>query len=102
LKAMKRVHDVAAVEEAVRTAVSIGFRPVVDVVGELPGEEEDAASTVKEMEKLISRGLLCACTTSSCRRAPYCGDEDQPRRIRYTATSSNATGRRWRATGRSR
>ena len=102
LKAMKRVHDVAAVEEAVRTAVSIGFRPVVDVVGGLPGEEEDAASTVKEMEKLISRGLLCACTTSSCRRAPYCGDEDQPRRIRYTATSSNATGRRWRATGRSR
>ena len=59
LKAMKRVHDVAAVEEAVRTAVSIGFKPVVDVIGGLPGEEEeDAASTVKEMEKLISMGAL--------------------------------------------
>jgi radical SAM superfamily enzyme YgiQ (UPF0313 family) len=58
LKAMKRVHDVAAVEEAVRTAVSMGFRPVVDVIGGLPGEEEDAASTVKEMEKLISMGAL--------------------------------------------
>ncbi|AKT34878.1 B12-binding domain/radical SAM domain protein, MJ_1487 family [Pyrobaculum sp. WP30] len=58
LKAMKRVHDVAAVEEAVRTAVSIGFRPVVDVIGGLPGEEEDVASTVKEMEKLISMGAL--------------------------------------------
>ena len=58
LKAMKRVHDVAAVEEAVRTAVSMGFRSVVDVIGGLPGEEEDAASTVKEMEKLISMGAL--------------------------------------------
>jgi B12-binding domain/radical SAM domain protein len=58
LKAMKRVHDVAAVEEAARTAVSIGFGPVVDVIGGLPGEEEDAASTVKEMEKLISTGAL--------------------------------------------
>jgi B12-binding domain/radical SAM domain protein len=57
LKAMKRGHDVAAVEEAVKTAVSMGFRPVVDVIGGLPGEEEeDVVATVKEMEKLIAMG----------------------------------------------
>jgi radical SAM superfamily enzyme YgiQ (UPF0313 family) len=57
LKAMKRSHDVAAVEEAVKTAVSMGFRPVVDVIGGLPGEEEeDVAATVKEMEKLVAMG----------------------------------------------
>ncbi|ACB40130.1 TIGR04013 family B12-binding domain/radical SAM domain-containing protein [Pyrobaculum neutrophilum] len=57
LKLTKRDHDVAAVEEAVKTAVSMGFKPVVDVIGGLPGEEEDdVVKTVREMEKLVAMG----------------------------------------------
>jgi Fe-S oxidoreductase len=57
LKSTKRGHDVAVVEDAVKTSVSMGFKPVVDVIGGLPGEEEeDVAATVREMEKLIAMG----------------------------------------------
>jgi len=53
----KRGHDVAAVEEATITAVKMGFKPVVDVIAGLPGEEEeDVVATVKAMEKLVSMG----------------------------------------------
>ena len=59
LKLTRREHDVVVVEEAVKTAVSMGFRPVVDVIGGLPGEEEeDVVATVREMERLISMGAL--------------------------------------------
>ncbi|WP_053240499.1 TIGR04013 family B12-binding domain/radical SAM domain-containing protein [Pyrobaculum islandicum] len=57
LKLTKRGHDIATVEEAVKTAVSMGFKPVVDVIGGLPGEDEDdVVETVREMEKLIAMG----------------------------------------------
>ncbi|MEZ0320012.1 MAG: TIGR04013 family B12-binding domain/radical SAM domain-containing protein [Pyrobaculum sp.] len=57
LKIVKRQHDVAAVEEAVKTSLEFGLRPVVDVIGGLPGEEEeDVVETIKTMERLIKMG----------------------------------------------
>lgn len=57
LKLTKREHGVAIVEDAVKTSVSMGFKPVVDIIGGLPGEEEeDVAAAVREMEKLIAMG----------------------------------------------
>ncbi|MCU7787068.1 TIGR04013 family B12-binding domain/radical SAM domain-containing protein [Pyrobaculum sp. 3827-6] len=57
LRLTKRGHDVSVVEEAVATARAFGFTPVVDVIAGLPGEEEeDVATTVREMEKLIAMG----------------------------------------------
>lgn len=57
LKIVKRQHDVVAVEEAAKTSLEFGLRPVVDVIGGLPGEEEeDVAETVKTMERLVKIG----------------------------------------------
>jgi len=57
LASTKRDHDVAVVEEATATAVKMGFKPVVDVIAGLPGEEEeDVVATVKAMERLVSMG----------------------------------------------
>ncbi|MEM3833891.1 TIGR04013 family B12-binding domain/radical SAM domain-containing protein [Pyrobaculum sp.] len=57
LKAVKRGHDVAVVEEAVKNARVFGFKPVVDVIAGLPGEDgDDVEATVREMEKLVKMG----------------------------------------------
>ncbi len=51
-----RGHGVAVVEEAVRLCVQEGFRPNVDVIFGMPGEDEEAAlETVALMDRL--RGL---------------------------------------------
>jgi B12-binding domain/radical SAM domain protein len=57
LRKISRGHGVAEVEEAVATARRHGFKPVVDIIGGLPGEEEDdVVDTVREMERLVSMG----------------------------------------------
>jgi B12-binding domain/radical SAM domain protein len=57
LKAIRRDHDAASVEEAVRVSTAAGFKPVVDVIGGLPGEtEEDVLENIREMERLIAMG----------------------------------------------
>ena len=57
LAAMRRGHDVAAVEAAVAHAVAAGFRPDVDLLLGLPGESPDEqAATMALAERLVAAG----------------------------------------------
>jgi radical SAM superfamily enzyme YgiQ (UPF0313 family) len=57
LSAMRRGHDVAAVERAVRLAIGAGFRPDVDFLVGTPGEtREDRALSLGFAERLVAMG----------------------------------------------
>lgn len=57
LAASHRGHDVASIERAVRVALEAGFRPNVDFLLGLPGEEhEDALATAALIERLTALG----------------------------------------------
>ena len=57
LKASHRGHDVEAIERAVRVALEAGFRPNVDFLLGLPGEESsDVEATLDLIEKLCALG----------------------------------------------
>ncbi len=57
LAAMRRGHDVAAVERAVAVAVAAGFVPDVDLLLGLPGEEpDDQALTMQLARRLTDAG----------------------------------------------
>jgi B12-binding domain/radical SAM domain protein len=57
LAATHRGHGVADVERAVDVAVAAGFRPDVDFLLGLPGEEaEDRAASIALAERLVERG----------------------------------------------
>ncbi|MEW5739176.1 MAG: TIGR04013 family B12-binding domain/radical SAM domain-containing protein [Myxococcota bacterium] len=57
LEASRRGHDVEAIVRAVRVSVEAGFRPNVDFILGLPGEEpEDVHATVTLMRRLAALG----------------------------------------------
>ena len=57
LAAMRRGHDVAAVERAVAIAVAAGFVPDVDLLLGLPGEaEDDQRATMALADRLVAAG----------------------------------------------
>jgi B12-binding domain/radical SAM domain protein len=57
LAATHRGHGVDAIERAVDVAVAAGFRPDVDFLLGLPGEEaEDRAASIALAERLVARG----------------------------------------------
>jgi B12-binding domain/radical SAM domain protein len=57
LDATRRDHGVDDVERAVRIAIAHGFRPNVDFLFGLPGEDrDDARATVDAMERLVAQG----------------------------------------------
>lgn len=57
LEATHRGHDVASIERAVRTSLAAGFKPNVDFLLGLPGEDEhDARATLELVERLTQLG----------------------------------------------
>jgi radical SAM superfamily enzyme YgiQ (UPF0313 family) len=52
---MGRGHDVAAVRRAVATARACGFRPSVDFVFGLPGEEEEDREATRRLVSEVAR-----------------------------------------------
>ncbi len=57
LEKMHRGHTVADIHRAVEHTISVGLRPIVDLIFGLPGETpDDLAATVRMMDALLGRG----------------------------------------------
>ncbi len=58
LRSMLRGHSVRDVEEAIDYAIKYGFKPVIDIIMGLPGEDEDAIkATCRFMELYAEKGV---------------------------------------------
>ncbi len=99
----RRGHGVDDVERAVRVAMAHGFRPNVDYLFGLPGEEpEDARATIEAMERLVALGARVHAHTfmplpgTPLKDAPAGRVDDESQRAVTRLESQGAAYGQWR------